>query len=100
MNKKEKLPFVSHVFVCTNDRCGKRKSCADNDSQLVKAKLKEIINEKGWKGKVKVSTSGCLGLCATGSNVLIYPQGIWFSDVFPDDVDDIRSTIEQIMDDN
>jgi hypothetical protein len=32
------MPYVSHVFVCTNDRGGDGKSCADNNSQLTKAK--------------------------------------------------------------
>ncbi len=95
-NQKES-PYVAHVFVCTNDRGGKRKSCADDNSPLIKSKLKETINEKGWKGKVRISTSGCMGLCAQGPNVMIYPQKIWFSEVFPDNMDEIVSTLEHIM---
>ena len=90
-------PYVAHVFVCTNDRGGKRKACADNNSPLVKAKLKEAVNEKGWKGKIRISTSGCMGLCAKGSNVMIYPQKIWFCEVLPDDVGDIVSILDEIM---
>ncbi|MGD8292820.1 MAG: (2Fe-2S) ferredoxin domain-containing protein [Desulfobacterales bacterium] len=100
MPKQNESPYVSHVFVCTNDRGGKRKSCADNNSQRIKAKLKDAVNEKGWKGKVRISTSGCLGLCATGPNVMIYPQQIWFSEVFPDDVNNIISVIARIMSDD
>ena len=96
MNKHES-PWVAHIFVCTNDRGGARKSCADTNSQIVKAKLKEAVNEKGWKEKVRISTSGCMGLCAKGSNVMIYPQKIWFSEVLLDDVDEIVSTMENIM---
>jgi (2Fe-2S) ferredoxin len=59
--------------------------------------LKEAVDGKGWKGKVRVSTSGCMGVCATGPNVMIYPQKIWFSAVSADDVDEIVSAIEQIM---
>jgi (2Fe-2S) ferredoxin len=97
MSNKNESPYIAHVFVCTNDRGGERKSCADNNSQIVKSKLKEAVNEKGWKGKVRISTSGCMGLCARGSNVIIYPQKIWFSEVLPDEVDEIISTIEHIM---
>ena len=97
MPTKNESPYVAHVFVCTNDRGGERKSCADNNSPLVKAKLKNAVNEKGWKGKVRISTSGCMGLCAKGSNVMIYPQKIWLSGVFPEDVDEIVSAIERIM---
>ena len=100
MPKQNESPYVSHVFVCTKDRGGKRKSCADNNSQLIKSKLKDAVKEKGWKGKVRISTSGCMGLCAKGANVIIYPQKVWFSEVFPDDVDEIVSTIERVMADD
>ena len=97
MIKQKKLPYVAHVFVCTNDRGGERKSCADNNSKFIKSNLKKAVNEKGWKGKIRISTSGCMGVCAKGSNVIIYPQEIWLSEVFPDDVDEIVSIIERIM---
>jgi (2Fe-2S) ferredoxin len=38
-----------------------------------------------------------MGLCAKGSNVMIYPQRIWFSGVMPDDVDDIMATLEELV---
>jgi len=96
MNKNES-PYVAHVFVCTNDRGGARKACADNNSPQVKAELKAAVNENGWKGKIRVSTSGCMGLCAQGSNVIIYPQKIWFSDVSPEDVGEIMAALEGCM---
>ena len=97
MAEKKESPFISHIFVCTNDRGGERKSCADNNSRLVRSKLKEAVNEKGWKGKVRVSQSGCMGLCAKGSNVMIYPQKIWFAGVLPEDVEEIISEIQDIV---
>jgi len=100
MIKQDESPYVSHVFVCTNDRAGEMKSCADGNSQLIKSKLKDVVNEKGWKGKVRISTSGCMGLCANGPNVMIYPQKKWFSEVSPDNVDEIVSTIERFMADS
>jgi len=99
MPNKNESPYVAHVFVCTNDRDGKRKSCADDNSPLIRSKLKDEINEKGWKGKIRISNSGCMGVCAQGPNAMIYPQKIWFSEVFPGDVDNIVSTLERIMSD-
>jgi (2Fe-2S) ferredoxin len=90
-------PYVSHIFVCTNDRGGKRKSCADNNSPAVRKALKEAVADRGWKGRVRVSQSGCMGLCAKGPNVMIYPQKIWFSDVSTDDVDLIISKTESFL---
>ena len=97
MPKRDESPYVAHVFVCTNDRGGKRKSCADNNSDLIKSSLKNAVSENGWKGKVRVSNSGCMGLCAKGSNVMIYPQKAWFTGVFPDDVDDIVSALGEFV---
>ncbi len=97
MADKKESPYLCHIFVCTNDRKGKRKSCADNDSRLVRSNLKEAVNNKGWKGKVRVSQSGCLGLCANGSNVIIYPQNIWFAGVLPEDVEEIMSAVQEIV---
>ena len=100
MAELNESPYVAHVFVCTNDRKGEKKSCADNNSPLVKSKLKDAVEERGWKGKVRISTSGCMGLCPKGSNVIIYPQKIWFSGMLPDDTGEIISKLEQIMADD
>ncbi|MBM3163588.1 MAG: (2Fe-2S) ferredoxin domain-containing protein [Chlorobi bacterium] len=97
MAVQHESPYLVHVFVCTNDRGGTRKSCADDSSHLVKEALKRVVDGKGWKGKVRVSTSGCMGLCATGPNVMIYPQKAWFSGVSPDDVDGIVSVIGRFI---
>ena len=97
MLKQNESPYISHVFICTNDRKGERKSCSDNNSEVIKAKLKNVVNKKGWKEKVRISTSGCMGLCANGPNVMIYPQKIWFSEVSPDDVEEIVSAIEHTI---
>lgn len=97
MPNQDTSPYIAHLFVCTNDRKGERKSCADNQSQLVRARLKEVADAKGWQGKVRISNSGCMGLCARGPNVMIYPQKIWFSEVSPADVDEIVTAVERIL---
>ena len=97
MPEQNESPYIAHVFVCTNDRKGERKSCADGGSALIKSELKNAVEAKGWKGKVRVSTSGCMGLCEGGPNVMIYPQKIWFSAVTPDCVAEILSALDLIM---
>jgi len=98
MAKQKESPYICHVFVCTNDRKGERKSCADQNSPLISKTLKEEVGNRGWKKQVRVSQSGCMGLCAKGPNVMIYPQKIWFSEVSIDDVGQIVSQIEAILD--
>ncbi|AMV71358.1 (2Fe-2S) ferredoxin domain-containing protein [Desulfuromonas carbonis] len=97
MPAQSQSPYTAHIFVCTNDRKGERKSCADNQSQLVRARLKEVADEKGWQGKVRISNSGCMGLCAQGPNVMIYPQKIWFSEVSPEDVEEIVAAMGRFL---
>lgn len=99
MSKQNETPYVAHVYVCTNDRGGVKKSCADNNSQFIRSELKDAVHQKGWDGKIRISASGCMGRCNTGPNVMIYPQRIWFSEVSRDDVGEIVTTIEHIMDD-
>ena len=97
MTVLRETPYVCHVFVCTNDRRGVRKSCADGDSPALRAALKGKIADRGWKPRVRVSQSGCLGLCAQGPNVVIYPQKIWFSQVGMGDIPVILQKIEELL---
>ena len=96
MNIRE-TPYKCHVFVCTKSRGGERKSCGDGDAANVKATLKQAITDRGWKGIVRVSDSGCLGLCEMGPNILLYPQQVWFSGVTPDNLPAILERIEALI---
>ncbi|MCX7009067.1 MAG: (2Fe-2S) ferredoxin domain-containing protein [Kiritimatiellaeota bacterium] len=88
-------PFVCHVFVCTNDRHGERKSCADGQSAKLREQLKEAIHQKPHlQGRVRVSAGGCLGLCTQGPNVLLHPQSIWCSGVMSADLPRLLEAIE------
>ena len=95
----QQSPYIAHVFVCVNDREGARKSCADGgDGVELRARLKAAVAARGWKPRVRVSSCGCMGLCAEGPNVIIYPQKTWFSAVAPDDFDAVMQAIEKILD--
>lgn len=97
MMREAESPFVCHIFVCTHDREGAKRSCADFHSRRISKALKDSVNSRGWKGRVRVSRSGCLGLCAEGPVVMIYPQKIVFSEVSPDDVPVIIANVENLV---
>lgn len=97
MAQKEKTPYVCHIFVCTFDRSGERKSCGDEEGIELRAVLKTEIGARGWKRWVRLSQSGCLGKCEQGPNVMIYPQGLWYSYTSLDDVETILGDIETIL---
>jgi len=84
--QRQTVPFLSHVFVCVNDRRGESKSCADGVGMQLKDLLKSGVEARGWKGRVRVSHTGCMGLCGRGPNVMVHPQGLWYSAVAPADV--------------
>ena len=92
-----RTPYVCHLFICVNDRHGERKSCADAKNTEIKDYLKDQLEKRGWKSRVRVSHSGCMGLCAKGPNVMLYPQGIWFSAVTLADANRILDKVAELV---
>ena len=91
-------PNWVHVFVCVNDRRGEKSSCADNDAVEIRARLKAFTKEEGWANRrVRVSQTGCLGLCAQGPNVLLFPEGTHYSGVTLADLPDIEAAIRRAV---
>ncbi len=67
--------------------------CGSKGADELKTVLKQEIKDRGWKGKVRVSTTGCMGLCETGPNILLHPQGIHFSVVSSQDLNAILERV-------
>ncbi len=97
MIDEHKSPYDSHVFVCTNDRGGRAKSCADGNSLQTRARLKAEINKRDLRDRVRVSQCGCMGLCDKGPNVIIYPQKSWFAAATSEDAKDIVDRLEDVL---
>ncbi len=75
-----------HLFVCTQTRVEghPRGSCGQSGAVDVFQTLANEINSKGLMGKVALTSTGCLGPCQTGPNVLVYPDSIMYIQVTPD----------------
>jgi len=97
--KQRKVPYKCHLFVCVKARDDERKSCGDSCGPELRAALKEEVTNRGWKGKVRVSESSCLGVCNVGPNIMIYPQKIWLSNVSLEDIPHILETVEALLED-
>lgn len=95
--KRDKIPYLKTVFVCTNTRTDGRAACANpgRGGDAICRKLKEMVNAAGLKSKIRVARSGCLDLCAPGPNLFIYPDGIWCSSVRDEDVPQIVEKLLQ-----
>ena len=78
--------WEKHVFVCTSgDWCTE----VDGDGKGVHARLKKLVKQAGINGQVRVNHSGCLDQCGYGPMVVVYPEGIWYAGVQPEDADEI-----------
>ena len=81
-------PFTSHIFVCCNQRKpGHSRGCCDpaGDGHLRDCFKKEL-KLRGLGPLVRANQAGCLDQCELGPTVVIYPQGIWYGGVRPQDV--------------
>lgn len=84
--EERKLPFRKIIFVCVNAREGGESSCGPRGSEAIREKLKACAKERGLKGKVRVSQSGCMDLCALGPNVMVFPDNVWYQGVTEADI--------------
>lgn len=80
--KRSPLPYNRIVFVCTNQRApGERVCCADGGGKCLRDTLKQMVKDKGLRGRIRVSASGCMDRCEDGPNIMIFPDNIWYSGV-------------------
>ena len=95
--KRNETPYQAHLFLCMKSRRGARKSCGDGGSPGLKAVLKDEVKKRGWKPIVRISDSGCLGVCEDGPNIMIYPQEIWLSEVTNEDIPEIMELLGSLV---
>jgi (2Fe-2S) ferredoxin len=86
-------PYERHVFVCENVRedSDPRGCCSRGGAGEIIGRLKRLVAEAGLKGRVRINRSGCLGRCANGPSVVVYPEAVWYAGVTPADCDEIFS---------
>jgi (2Fe-2S) ferredoxin/predicted O-methyltransferase YrrM len=82
-------PFRYHVFVCDQEKPEGLPSCPARGSGDVIQALNREIASQGLVDDVQVTTSGSLGLCEHGPNMVVYPEGVWYCGVTPQDVPEI-----------
>jgi (2Fe-2S) ferredoxin len=83
--------YSRHVFLCTNQKAAGKTCCANTGGEEFFEHLKSRLLELDLfgPGKIRVSKSGCLGRCASGPCVVVYPEGQWFRYESTADIDDI-----------
>jgi len=83
--------YEKHVFVCENERPDDhpRGCCSAKGSMEILRRLKEETEKAGLRPRVRINAAGCLSLCENGPMVVVYPEGVWYARVSPEDVDEI-----------
>ncbi len=86
MSEETSLIWERHVFVCTGgDWCAE----IDGNGQGLHGRLKQLVARAGLKDRIRINHSGCLDQCGFGPMVVVYPEGVWYWGVDPDDAEAI-----------
>jgi NADH-quinone oxidoreductase subunit F len=69
----------SHVLVCAGA------GCVSSGCREVRDSLVQGIMEYGLQGEIKVIETGCIGSCDLGPIVVVYPEGVFYQRLKPED---------------
>jgi (2Fe-2S) ferredoxin len=73
--------YSRHVLVCTGDFCS-----PDRRGRQLYSLLAELLQREDLlfgPRRVKRGETPCLGVCSNGPIIVVYPDGIWYSEVTP-----------------
>jgi len=80
-----------HVFFCVNERADGSACCGRFEAQAMRdyAKQRSKLLGIAGKGGVRINTAGCLDRCDEGPVIVVYPEGVWYTYVDREDIDEI-----------
>jgi (2Fe-2S) ferredoxin len=71
------------VLVCGNV------DCADGGSIPLIDALRRALKDAGRQDDIRVTRTSCMGRCGEGPTVAVYPDGIWYRKVRPEDAEEV-----------
>ena len=75
--------YRAHLLVCSGAACVSSGCREIRDAFVIK------IREQGLQDEVKVIETGCVGSCDLGPLALIYPEGVFYQKLKPEDAEEI-----------
>jgi (2Fe-2S) ferredoxin/precorrin-6B methylase 2/DNA-binding CsgD family transcriptional regulator len=82
-------PFRYHIFICDQKKPEGVPCCAAAGSAATIEALRKEVAARGLADEVQITTCGSLGACERGPNLVVYPEGIWYSGVRAEDVPEL-----------
>ena len=82
-------PFRYHVYFCNQKKPEGAPSCPAAGAIETLAAFRQHLVEKDLTEQVQVTTCGCLGICQKGPNMVVYPDGVWYSGLNPENIKQI-----------
>ena len=90
-----------YIMTC----CGT--GCTSSGSLKNRELLEELMERDGLQDKVHLVKTGCFGLCAEGPILVVYPGNVMYTNVQPDDINEIWEAhikngriVERLMSEN
>ena len=82
-------PFHYHVFICDQKKPEGVPCCPARGSAATIEALRKEVAARGLLDEVQITTCGSLGVCERGPNLVVYPEGVWYSGVRAEDVPEL-----------
>ncbi|PWV60618.1 ferredoxin [Plasticicumulans acidivorans] len=82
---------VRHVLVCSQNRPlnHPRGACAHHGAAAVAQKFSEVFQARNLWATYLLTQTACIGPCNLGPNIIVYPEGVMYNSVKPEDVEEI-----------
>ena len=77
--------YERHIFICTGPDCCTPEEGADAWTHLKSAVAK--LNGSKDRGRIYRTKVGCLRICTQGPTAVIYPEGTWYANLTPENLD-------------
>lgn len=82
-------PFRYHVYACDQRKPDGAPCCSARGSAATIDALRKELASMGLLDEVQVTVCSSIGLCERGPNLVVYPEGVWYSGVTPADVPEL-----------